>query len=201
MEISGQRVRDPDRGERILRAAAELIAERGFQGVSLDDIGTAAGIVGSGVYRHFGSKSAILVELFERVVDRLIDDAAGVLRQEIEADRQLGMLVDVQVQFTLSQRVLGRVYVQEEHNLPALDRRRLRRKQRDYIDLWEDALARARPGLAPSDTHALVNIAVGAIHSALRFQSDLDAGRGAPPKRAAHHPGHKNNNKKQNKTN
>ena len=62
-------VRDPDRRERILRAAAELIAQRGYLGVNLADIGTAAGIVGSGIYRHFDSKAAILVEMFDRVVD------------------------------------------------------------------------------------------------------------------------------------
>jgi AcrR family transcriptional regulator len=47
---------DPERKvrkERILAEAATLIARRGYLGVNLADIGGAAGIVGSGIYRHF----------------------------------------------------------------------------------------------------------------------------------------------------
>ena len=41
------RRRDPDRAERILAAAARLIASRGFHGVGMAEIGAEAGIVGS----------------------------------------------------------------------------------------------------------------------------------------------------------
>ena len=71
------RTRDPDRRERILRAAAELVAERGFHAVSMADIGAASGIVGSGVYRHFDSKSAVLVALLDEGMERLLAGAAA----------------------------------------------------------------------------------------------------------------------------
>ena len=67
----GVRTRDPDRRERILRAAAELVAARGFHAVSMADIGAASGIVGSGVYRHFESKSAVLAALLDDGMQRL----------------------------------------------------------------------------------------------------------------------------------
>ena len=57
------RRRDPERKERILVAAAALGARRGFDAISMADIGAEAGIVGSGVYRHFDSKTAILVAI------------------------------------------------------------------------------------------------------------------------------------------
>src|SRR4051794_41975786 len=72
----GVRTRDPDRRERILRAAAELVAERGFHAVSMADIGAASGIVGSGVYRHFESKSAVLLALLDEGMERLLAGAA-----------------------------------------------------------------------------------------------------------------------------
>src|ERR1700760_2846810 len=63
MAPSGQparvRVRDPDRKQRILAAAAALGARRGFHAISMADIGAEAGIVGSGIYRHFGSKTSV----------------------------------------------------------------------------------------------------------------------------------------------
>src|ERR1700750_2313208 len=77
-----RRRRDPERKERILVAAAALGARRGFDAISMADIGAEAGIVGSGVYRHFDSKTAILVGMADRVMDRLVSRAA-----EIIADR------------------------------------------------------------------------------------------------------------------
>ena len=80
------RARDPDRREKILAAAGEQFARRGYHAASLAEIGSAAGIVGSGVYRHFTSKSAILVALLEQVMDRLLAEAddwrAGLLAKQ-----------------------------------------------------------------------------------------------------------------------
>src|SRR6201987_3451636 len=74
-----QRRRDPDRKERILVAAAALGAARGFDAISMADIGAEAGIVGSGVYRHFDSKTAIPVGMAGRVMDRLMDRSAEII--------------------------------------------------------------------------------------------------------------------------
>src|SRR5258705_13535686 len=73
------RRRDPGRKERILVAAAALGARRGFDAISMADIGAEAGIVGSGVYRHFHSKTAILVAMADRVMDRLMTRAAAIM--------------------------------------------------------------------------------------------------------------------------
>jgi AcrR family transcriptional regulator len=51
------RARDPERREKILRAAAELFAGRGYHAVSVADIGAAAGIVGSGWRRGQGARN------------------------------------------------------------------------------------------------------------------------------------------------
>ena len=74
-----KRRRDPDRKERILVAAAGLGAARGFDAISMADIGAEAGIVGSGVYRHFDSKTAILVAMADRVMDRLMTRSAAII--------------------------------------------------------------------------------------------------------------------------
>src|SRR5215472_11994938 len=73
------RRRDPERKERILVAAAALGARHGFDAISMADIGAEAGIVGSGVYRHFGSKTAILVAMADRVMDRLMARSAEII--------------------------------------------------------------------------------------------------------------------------
>ena len=78
-DAPARRRRDPERRERILLAAARLAASRGFHTVGMAEIGAEAGIVGSGVYRHFDSKDAILLALLDRGMSRLEDGAAAVL--------------------------------------------------------------------------------------------------------------------------
>ena len=46
-------MRDPARKDRILTAAANLVAQKGYHAVSMTEIGTTAGITGPAIYRHF----------------------------------------------------------------------------------------------------------------------------------------------------
>ena len=78
---------------RILAAAASLGAERGFDAISMADIGAEAGIVGSGVYRHFGSKTAILVAMADRVMDRLMARCTEILAAGLDERQSLTLLV------------------------------------------------------------------------------------------------------------
>src|SRR6202020_3596010 len=97
MARSGQparvRVRDPGGKERILAAAAALGARRGFHAISMADIGAEAGIVGSGIYRHFGSKKSILVALLDQLMDRIADGGAEIIAAGGSDDLVLSELV------------------------------------------------------------------------------------------------------------
>ncbi|MDQ1662137.1 MAG: hypothetical protein QOJ68_2117, partial [Blastococcus sp.] len=117
-ESQSVRIRDPDRRDRILRAAAGLLAERGFHAVSMADIGGAAGIVGSGVYRHFESKSAVLVALLDEVMERLLTSAADAVGSGRPDSEVLADMVRGQVSFAVDDALLLRLYQQEVHTLP-----------------------------------------------------------------------------------
>ncbi|NJP97003.1 TetR/AcrR family transcriptional regulator [Nonomuraea sp. FMUSA5-5] len=47
--------------ERLLLAAAEVFAERGYDGTRVADIAAAAGVSNGALYAHFGSKAELLV--------------------------------------------------------------------------------------------------------------------------------------------
>lgn len=145
------RVRDPRCRERILTAAADLMSQHGYQLANLSEIGAEAGIVGSGIYRHFNGKSAILVEFFDRVVDRLICDAEDSLRHDGDAIWTLDHLVTAQVQFTMDERQLYQVYLHEARNLPPADLSRLREKQRTYVGICQETLSLC-PSMSRSGT-------------------------------------------------
>jgi AcrR family transcriptional regulator len=169
----GPRTRDPSRKERILAAAAGLVAQRGYHAVSMADIGAAAGITGSGIYRHFASKSALLVALFDRAIDGLLRDERRIVRDVPDPRGALLQLVAGQVNFVIADRELAQVYHHEINSLPATDRRRLRRKQRLYLEEWVHLVDELHPGLTDTDARAIVHAAIGAAQSALFHASGL----------------------------
>jgi AcrR family transcriptional regulator len=170
---SARRRRDPDRKERILMAAAALGAERGFDAISLADIGAEAGIVGSGVYRHFDSKTAILVAMADRVMDRLMSRATEIAASSLDDRQSLSLLVRDHIEVALTDHDALAVYHREVRTLPEEERRRLSRSQRHYIEEWVHLLAPLRPDLADGEVRLAVHAAIGAIQSTLFFHSGL----------------------------
>jgi AcrR family transcriptional regulator len=60
--------------ERLLAAAGEVFAEKGFRGATTRDIAERAGITEPMLFRHFGSKTALFEEAAVDPVIRFIDD-------------------------------------------------------------------------------------------------------------------------------
>ena len=52
----------------ILRAAAALIAQRGYHGASMRDLGRAVGLQMASLYHHFGSKQELLVAIMREAM-------------------------------------------------------------------------------------------------------------------------------------
>ena len=78
-----------------------------------------------------------------------------------------------QVAFALRNRPVISVYGQEEINLPSDDRRRLRRKQRAYVQVWVDTVAAIRPELTEAELIAAVSAAIGLLNSVAAFDVHL----------------------------
>src|SRR5947208_17071867 len=67
------------RRQELIAAAARLFASRGYYAVTVDDIGDALGLSGPALYRHFPSKEALLVAVFDQVSENQRDQIRGVL--------------------------------------------------------------------------------------------------------------------------
>ena len=149
------------------------MAHKGFHAVSIAEIGAAAGITGSGIYRHFDSKSAVLVALFDRVIDNLLRDELQILSATKDLPTALDQLIAGQVQFVVGDRELAQVYYNEINNLPDEDRRRLRRKQRLYLEEWVHLVNEQRPDLNDAEARTVVHTVIGAIQSTLFHSTGL----------------------------
>ena len=66
MRVSKMQVAENRRA--ILEAAATMFREHGFEGVTVADIMTAAGLTHGGFYRHFKSKDELITRTFAYVL-------------------------------------------------------------------------------------------------------------------------------------
>jgi AcrR family transcriptional regulator len=70
-----RRLSAPERRERILAAATEVFAERGYAGASMAEIAARAGVVASVIYDHFRSKRDLHIALLELHGSWLIENS------------------------------------------------------------------------------------------------------------------------------
>ena len=160
------------RREQILAVAAQLFARHGFHGVSIADLGAAVGVSGPALYRHFPSKEALLEEMLAGISEHLL--AGGQTRAASSDDPRavLEALVDFQVDFALREPELIVVQDRDLANLPAQARRRVRRLQRTYVEIWADTLRRISPGLPADAARIAAHGAFGLLNSTPHSGSD-----------------------------
>ena len=162
------------RREQLLEAAAHLFADRGFHAVGIDDIGSAAGISGPGVYRHFRSKSALLEALCDRAMTRMLEGARGISSRHDDPHAALEALVDLHVAFAVEERALIGVWVREARALSDDVRRSLRKRMRAYEQPWHAVLSRLREDLDADEvavvTAATLNMLNGMAFTALTVE-------------------------------
>ena len=161
------------RHDQLLDATAELVAARGFHAVGVVDIGAAAGVSGSALYRHFRNKQELLVALIERVVDELLAGAHVAVAGADSPEAALDALVRAHVAFALRDRAIIKVYSQESDHLPDADRRRLRRKQHDYAEIWTEVVNDVQTDLAEGEAAAAVHVVFGLLNSVADFTSRI----------------------------
>ncbi|MGF1645808.1 MAG: TetR/AcrR family transcriptional regulator [Kineosporiaceae bacterium] len=175
-EVTGRAGLKAERRERLLAEAARLMAAHGYRGVRLRDIGTAAGISGPGVYRHFAGKEALLAELLVGPSRRLLEGALRATAGDGDPARVLAALVDAHLDFSLAEPDVIRIQDRDLAGLPPAARDEVRRTQRRYVEIWVEVLRQAHPrataGQARTCAHAVFGLLNSTPHS---------AGPGAPP--------------------
>lgn len=133
------------RAEAILAESARLFHRRGFNGVSLSDIGAACGVSGSAVARRFGSKERLLAAAFARLGDHIGAATYRALTTATDASSAVEGVIGGYVTAALGSRDLVCLNMSETYHLPAADRRERRLRQRAYADELAHALVEVDP--------------------------------------------------------
>lgn len=158
------------RDRQILDAAKRLFYERGFNAVGVDEIGEAAGVTGPAIYRHFRGKDEILATLFDAAMDQLLMLTGAPLDDPLEDLRQLAR---GHAEFALNDRALLSIYAREERALTAEHRRRLHRRQRQYVERWTTALERGAPSRPHDQLEAMAYALIGMLLSVAQWPKDV----------------------------
>src|SRR2546421_9502967 len=87
------------RRQELITPAARLFASRSYYGVTVDDIGDALGLSGPALYRHFPSKEALLVAVFDQVIEQQRERLAEALAEAAGPRAALESMIRLHVQF------------------------------------------------------------------------------------------------------
>jgi AcrR family transcriptional regulator len=174
------------RRDEILEIAVGLFAAKGYHGVSMDDIGSAAGVTGPALYHHFAGKEAMLVAALIPVSEGLLHGGKErVARHPADASAALGDLIDFHVEFALANPAVIALHLHELDRLPEEPRRQIRRLQRLYVEEWVTVLGTLRPELSAAEARVIAHAAFGLMNSTPFLGGEVDRRRRAALLRAA----------------
>jgi AcrR family transcriptional regulator len=180
------RVRRRTRRDEILEIAVGLFAARGYHGVSMDDIGAAAGVTGPALYHHFAGKEAMLIAALAPVSEGLLEGGrVRAARHAGDPKLALESLVEFHVAFALANPAVIALHLHELDRLPEEPRRQIRRLQRLYVEVWVSVLTALRDELSAPEGRVLAHAAFGLMNSTPFLGGEVDWERRADLLRAA----------------
>lgn len=132
---------DRRRGD-LVRSAAAVFAERGYDSTSVPDLGEALGLAAGGLYHYFGGKEQLLVAVCDQLMEPLLEEA-GALEKADDPRDALRDLVRLWVAHVVVHRDHMLVFQQQRH---AIERgeawRGVRASRKRFERLVDDALSR-----------------------------------------------------------
>lgn len=168
---SGPAPRRPERGlpstskrERLLAEAIRMFGQRGFYEVSIEEIGTAAGLNGSSAYRYYPSKAALLAVAFHRANARVLMAITDSLAESTSPRQAALRIAERYTALAFAAPELINIYFAEFANLPEPDRVELRGLQRQNVDEWAHLVSQVGVG----ETEAVFR-----VHAALALVVDI----------------------------
>lgn len=168
----------------IVDAAAAVIAEKGYHGATMRDVGAAADVSAANLYRYLSGKEDMLYQVQRRILDAAVTSAQAALTGRTARDRLRAVVTDH------IRRVVARPGEAEIiRGGPSLlqDRRQrvVNELRQDYIDLVGYAIDDVvRPGRRRRpDTERRVHILLG-MADRLAYLASLSGGRVQPARLA-----------------
>lgn len=131
-----------DPRQEILRTAARLFQEQGYDGTSMNDVAAALKLSKGGLYHHFQSKDEILFDLMSHAMDITEERVLNPVRAIADPEERLRTLIRRHIAVVLSERDREiTVMLHENHPLSPALRKRINGRKKDYVHFVESLVA------------------------------------------------------------
>src|SRR6266704_2081195 len=131
-----------DPRQEILRAAARLFQQQGYDATSMNDVAAALKLSKGGLYHHFQSKDEILFDLMNHAMDITEERVINPVKAIADPEERLRMLIRRHIGVVLSERDREiTVMLHENHPLSPALRKRINARKKDYIHFVENLIA------------------------------------------------------------
>jgi AcrR family transcriptional regulator len=132
------RVTAVDHRQEILRTAARLFQQRGYDATSMNDVAAALKLSKGGLYHHFQSKDEILFEIMNHAMEITQERVLTPVRGIADPEERLRALIRLHIEVVLSPRDREiTVMLHENHPLPPSLRKRINARKKDYVHFLE----------------------------------------------------------------
>jgi AcrR family transcriptional regulator len=156
--------------ERILEAAAEVIAQRGYEAANVEEIVRRATASKGAFYFHFPSKEEMVLALVDRLSARLVEKVRRAIRDLPPSRRRLERAVEVLLETFARKRLLGQLLlVNIVGHGRSMDRKFLPVRRRFHALIREELEAALRAGILPeaTPTELAARVWLGALHEVI----------------------------------
>ena len=127
-----------DSRQEILRTAARLFQQRGYDATSMNDVAAALKLSKGGLYHHFQSKDEILFEIMNHAMEITQERVINPVRGIADPEERLRALIRLHIEVVLSPRDREiTVMLHENHPLPPALRKRINSRKKDYMHFLE----------------------------------------------------------------
>jgi AcrR family transcriptional regulator len=131
-----------DSRQEILRTAARLFQQRGYDATSMNDVAAALKLSKGGLYHHFQSKDEILFEIMNHAMEITEERVLAPVRGIADPKERLRALIRLHIEVVLSPRDREiTVMLHENHPLPPALRKRINSRKKEYIHFVEGLIA------------------------------------------------------------
>jgi AcrR family transcriptional regulator len=131
-----------DSRQDILRTAARLFQQRGYDATSMNDVAVALKLSKGGLYHHFQSKDEMLFHIMNHALDITDERVIKVVRGIQGPEERLRTLIKLHIEVVLSVRDREvTVMLHENHPLPPSLRKQINQRKKDYIHFVEGLIA------------------------------------------------------------
>jgi AcrR family transcriptional regulator len=137
--------------ELILLRSAELFANRGYLGTSMNEVAEACGMSKPTLYHYYRDKEELLTSITDRHVSMLVEQVAAVENAFPPGEARLKALIERFLHAYAGARNEHRVLTEDVRFLSSDKRRRILDKERRVVDAFASSISATRPDLGRSD--------------------------------------------------